>query len=198
MTDQAPLTILAIAGSLREGSLNKAAAAAAVAHAPPGIDVQLAEIGDIPLYNEEVQNAGFPASVTELGRRIEEADAILFVTPEYNYSVPGVLKNAIDWVSRLSPQPFAGKAAGIMGVSPGNLGTARAQYHLRQIGVFLDLHFLNRPEVMIGQAGNKFEDGRLTDADTIKRIQALLTALGEWAQRLDQTAEAPMRLAAAS
>ena len=128
---------------------------------------------------------GIPEAVTELGRRIAAADAILFVTPEYNYSVPGVLKNAIDWVSRLSPQPFAGKPAGIMGVSPGNLGTARAQYHLRQIGVFLDLHFLSKPEVMIGQAGTKFDaEGRLTDEDTLNRIQALLAALADWARRL--------------
>jgi chromate reductase len=185
MNDTAPTTILAIAGSLREESLNKAAAAAAVANTPPGIDVQLAGIGDIPLYNEDVQAEEIPEAVTELGRRIAAADAILFVTPEYNYSVPGVLKNAIDWVSRLSPQPFAGKPAGIMGVSPGNLGTARAQYHLRQIGVFLDLHFLNKPEVMIGQSGTKFDaEGRLTDEDTLNRIQALLAALADWARRL--------------
>ena len=199
MNDTPPIKVLAITGSLRKGSLNKGAAAATVAHAPAGVEVRLAEIGDIPLYNGDVQDQGFPDPVVRLGRQVAEADAILFVTPEYNYSVPGVLKNAIDWVSRLSPQPFAGKPAAIIGVSPGNVGTARAQYHLRQIGVFLDLHFLNRPEVMIGRAGEKFDaQGSLTDEDTIKRIGDLLAALADWSQRLDQPGHAKPRLAAAS
>ncbi|MDX1485469.1 MAG: NADPH-dependent FMN reductase [Alphaproteobacteria bacterium] len=187
MTAIAPVHILAIAGSLRAQSLNKAALRAAIAGAPTGVSISEAEIGDLPLYNQDIQAAGFPEAVIRLGRQIVAADAILFVTPEYNYSVPGVLKNAIDWISRLPDQPFAGKPAAIIGVSPGNLGTARAQYHLRQIGVFLDLHFLNKPEVMIGQATAKFDDdGRLTDEDTLGRIEALLGALVDWTRRLAQ------------
>ncbi|MFT5539578.1 MAG: chromate reductase [Alphaproteobacteria bacterium] len=155
-------------------------------------------ISDIPLYNEDTQTVGFPDAVTRLGQQITQADAILFVTPEYNYSIPGVLKNAIDWISRRPSQPFAGKAAGIMGVSPGNLGTARAQYHLRQIGVFLDLHFLNKPEVMIGQSMTKFgADGRLTDDDTKALIAALVVALAHWARRLKAGADATPESAAA-
>ena len=187
MTAIAPVHILAIAGSLRAQSLNKAALRAAIAGAPTGVSISEAEIGDLPLYNQDIQAAGFPEAVIRLGRQIVAADAILFVTPEYNYSVPGVLKNAIDWISRLPDQPFAGKPAAIIGVSPGNLGTARAQYHLRQIGVFLDLHFLNKPEVMIGQATAKFDDdGRLTDEDTLGRIEALLGALVDWTRRFAQ------------
>jgi chromate reductase len=185
------LNILAIAGSLRSGSVNRGALLAAIAGAPAGVTVHEAAIGDIPLYNEDTQAAGFPDAVTRLGQQIAQADAVLFVTPEYNYSIPGVLKNAIDWVSRLPGQPFAGKPAGIIGVSPGNTGTARAQYHLSQIGVFLDLHFLNKPEVMIGQSMTKFDaDGRLTDEDTQARIAILVTALANWARQLQARPDA--------
>lgn len=177
--------ILAIAGSLRRDSLNRAALRAAQEAAPPGTVVEEAEIGDIPLYNGDTQAAGFPEGVTRLGAQIADADAVLFVTPEYNYSIPGVLKNAIDWVSRLPDQPFAGKAAAVMGASPGNLGTARAQYHMRQVGVFVELRFLNKPEVMIGGAAEKFDaEGRLTDPDTGERIAALVGALADWARLL--------------
>lgn len=177
--------ILAIAGSLRRDSLNRAALRAAIETVPAGVILEEGEIGDIPLYNGDTQAAGFPEGVTRLGAQIADADAVLFVTPEYNYSIPGVLKNAIDWVSRLPDQPFAGKPAAVMGASPGNLGTARAQYHLRQVGVFVDLRFLNRPEVMIGRAAEKFDaDGRLTDDDTRTRITALIGALADWARLL--------------
>jgi len=197
-TPKDTVNIVAIAGSLREGSVNRAALRAAIAHAPAGVTVHEAAIGDIPLFNEDTQAAGFPDSVTRLGQQISHADAVLFVTPEYNYSIPGVLKNAMDWVSRLPGQPFAGKAAGIIGVSPGNLGTARAQYHLRQIGVFLDLHFLNKPEVMIGQSMAKFDaQGRLTDEDTRARIAGLVGALADWARRLKTTADVAHEPAAA-
>jgi chromate reductase len=189
-TSKDTITILAIAGSLRDGSVNRGALQAAIGQASAGVTVREASIGDIPLFNEDTQAAGFPDAVIRLGQQIAEADAVLFVTPEYNYSIPGVLKNAIDWVSRLPGQPFAGKAAGIIGVSPGNLGTARAQYHLRQIGVFLDLHFLNKPEVMIGQSMAKFDaQGRLTDEDTKARIEVLVAALADWARRLRVGAE---------
>jgi chromate reductase len=185
------INILAIAGSLRKASINRGALQAAIDQAPAGITLREGAIGDIPLYNEDTQTTGFPDAVTHLGQQIAEADALLFVTPEYNYSIPGVLKNAIDWVSRLPGQPFAGKAAGIIGASPGNLGTARAQYHLRQIGVFLDLHFLNKPEVMIGQATTKFDaDGHLTDEDTKARIAALVAALADWARQLQARTDA--------
>jgi chromate reductase len=176
------IKILGISGSLRKGSYNTAALHAAIELAPEGVTFTQADIGDIPLYNDDVREQGFPASVALLRQQIHEADAILFVSPEYNYSVPGVLKNAIDWASRAPDQPFAGKPAAVMGVSPGTVGTARMQYHLRQIAVFLDLKMVNRPEVMIGGAAQRFDaEGRLTDEPTRKYVQALVVSLRDLA-----------------
>lgn len=172
------LKVLGISGSLRKDSLNTAALRAAIELAPADLQIEIADISDLPLYDEDVREQGFPLSVQRLRDQVHNADALLFATPEYNYSIPGVLKNAIDWVSRPPEQPFAGKPAAIMGASPGAIGTARAQYHLRQIGVFLDLHFLNKPEVMIGNAGARFDTaGNLTDAATREHVQKLLVAL---------------------
>lgn len=172
------IKVLGISGSLRSGSLNSAALRAACELAPPDMEITIADISAIPLYNDDERVRGYPASVARLREQVRAADAILFATPEYNYSIPGVLKNAIDWVSRPPEQPFAGKPAAIMGVSPGAIGTARAQYHLRQIGVFLDLRFLNKPEVMIGNSGDRFNaDGQLTDVATREHVQKLLLAL---------------------
>jgi chromate reductase len=172
------INVLGISGSLRRGSLNTAALQAAIELAPADMHIDIAQIGDLPLYDDDVRTAGYPASVLRLREQVRAADALLFAAPEYNYSIPGVLKNAIDWVSRPPEQPFAGKPAAIMGVSPGAIGTARAQYHLRQIGVFLDLRFLNKPEVMIGNSGDRFDaEGRLTDTATREHVQKLLLAL---------------------
>jgi chromate reductase, NAD(P)H dehydrogenase (quinone) len=146
--------------------------------APEGMKIVHADIADIPLYNEDVRAAGFPAPVKSLREQVRAADALLLVTPEYNYSVPGVLKNVIDWVSRPPDQPFAGKPAAIMGASPGAMGTARAQYHLRQIFVYLDLRLLNRPKIMIGNAPERFDtEGRLAHEQTRELIKNLLLAL---------------------
>ena len=176
------MKLLAIVGSLRKDSVNKKSMKAFQEELPAGTEVEYAEIGNIPLYNQDEQEKGFPASVNKLTEQVKNADAVVFATPEYNYSVPGVLKNALDWVSRVPNQPFSGKTAMIIGASPGNLGTARAQYHLRQIGVFLNINFLNRPEVMISSAYGKFdESGKLTDASTrefLKKAgQALVDAV---------------------
>ncbi|MDY0881590.1 NADPH-dependent FMN reductase [Dongia soli] len=177
--------VLGICGSLRDKSFNKATLQAAIELAPSDIRIETATIGDIPLYNADIQAKGFPASVEALGAKVQAADALLLVTPEYNYSVPGVLKNAIDWVSRLPSQPFAGKGVAIMGASPSMLGTARAQYHLRQICVFLDMHPLNRPEVMIAHATTKFDEaGKLRDATARELIGKLLVDLGAWSRLL--------------
>jgi chromate reductase len=185
------VNVLGLCGSLRQKSYNKAALQAAIELAPGDMRIDTAPIGDIPLYNADVQEKGFPAAVESLGARIQAADALLFVTPEYNYSVPGVLKNAIDWVSRLPSQPCAGKAVAIMGASPSMLGTARAQYHLRQICVFLDMHPINRPEVMIASAATKFDEhGKLLDATTRELIGKLLVSLGAWSRQL-QSRQAP-------
>ena len=183
------LTFCAISGSLRAGSYNTATLRAAVELAPEGIVVAQATIAGIPLYNEDVKTAAIPPAVVCLQTAISSADAVLIVSPEYNYSIPGVLKNAIDWISVTSPQPFANKPVAIMGASPGALGTGRAQYDLRKVFVYLDAHLLNRPEVMISAAHTRFDaHGKLSDEGTRKRIASLLVALRDWTQRLQATA----------
>jgi chromate reductase len=179
------VTILGIAGSLRKESYNRAALRAAQQLAPSGATIEIFEINDIPGFNQdEEQNP--PAKVTELKRRVRAADAILFVTPEYNYSIPGVLKNAIDWASRpYGDSAWDGKPVAVMGASVGVFGTARAQYHLRQCFVFLNMYPVNRPEVMIGNASERFDgEGNLIDETSKKLISQLLRNLVDWAHRL--------------
>ncbi len=185
MSDQRAITVLGIAGSLRKASYNRAALRAAVELAPDGMHLETFDIAPIPVYNEDLREQGYPPPVQEMRDRMGAADALLFVTPEYNYSIPGVLKNAIDWASRPPGQPFDGKPIAIMGASPGMLGSARAQYHLRQCFVFLNGMVLNRPEVMIANASNRFDaEGKLTDDGTRKIIASLLEALRDWTLRL--------------
>ncbi|MBV8588735.1 MAG: NAD(P)H-dependent oxidoreductase [Acetobacteraceae bacterium] len=177
--------VLGISGSLRRGSYNTAALRAALSEAPDGVIIETFDISPIPLYNEDVRAEGFPAPVEAFRARIRQADALVIVTPEYNYSIPGVLKNAIDWASRPPDQPFNGKPIAIMGASPGMLGTARAQYHLRQCFVFLNGLVLNRPEVMIANAPSRFDaEGKLSDQPTRRIIRTLLESLRDWAHRL--------------
>ena len=179
------MKVIGLSGSLRRGSFNTAALRAAQELAPEGMTIETGEIGDLPLYNDDVRAAGYPPAVERLRRQLTEADAVLFVTPEYNYSVSGVLKNAIDWASRPPNQPFDGMPIAIMGASGGILGTARAQYHLRQMMVFLNAYPLNKPEVMIGQAQTKFDEaGNLTDEGTKDFIRKLIDALVAWTERL--------------
>ncbi|MBV8063873.1 MAG: NAD(P)H-dependent oxidoreductase [Nevskia sp.] len=177
------INIVGISGSLRQGSYNTATLHAAQELAPPDLKLSIGDISQFPLYNADVQAQGFPEAVQQLGTQIRAADGVLLVTPEYNYSVSGVMKNAIDWLSRLKDQPFAGKPVAICGASMGVLGTARAQYHLRQIGVFLDMRILNKPEVMIGQAHERFDAaGKLVHEPTRKFLGDLLVALREHAR----------------
>src|SRR5512146_2983431 len=184
MSDTGAVSVLGICGSLRRGSYNMAALRTASALAPAGMTLTVADISKIPLYDEEVRAQGFPPPVETLRRQIKEADALLFACPEYNYSMTGVLKNAIDWASRPPDQPFAGKPCAIIGASGGMAGSARAQYDLRRSCVFLDMHPLNKPEVMIGQAQNRFDaDGNLTDEATRGFIRDLMAALAGWARQ---------------
>ena len=177
--------VLGFAGSLREKSYNRAALRAAVELAPPDMEVEIYDIAPIPLYNDDLREHGYPPPVAEFRERIAQADALLIVTPEYNYSIPGVLKNAIDWASRPPEPPLNDKPLAIMGASPGLLGTSRAQYHLRQVCVYTNMHPLNKPEVMIMGAADKFDaQGGLTDDATRRRIHELLVALMTWTQRL--------------
>jgi chromate reductase, NAD(P)H dehydrogenase (quinone) len=185
MNDAAAVRILGIAGSLRRGSFNAAALRAAQELAPAGMTIEIFDITPIPLYNEDVRQQGFPAPVEDLRTQIKRADGLLIVTPEYNYSIPGVLKNAIDWASRPPEQPFDGKPIGLMGASAGVFGTGRAQYHLRQCFVFLNGLVMNRPEVMIPAAQNKFDaGGHLTDQATRDFITAHLAAFKTWVLRM--------------
>lgn len=179
------MNVLGISGSLRSGSYNSAALRAAQELAPDGMTISVATIGDLPHYDEDIRSAGLPDPVRRLRAEIAAADAILMVMPEYNFSVPGVLKNAIDWASRPPDQPFNDKPVAIMGASTGLLGTARGQYHLRQILGGLNARLINKPEVMIAQAAAKFDqDGRLTDEQTRGLIRQLLDALAAWSRRL--------------
>jgi chromate reductase, NAD(P)H dehydrogenase (quinone) len=185
MSDAGTARILGIAGSLRRGSFNAATLRTAQELAPAGMTIERFDIGTIPLYNEDVRQQGFPTPVEDLRARIKGADGLLIVTPEYNYSIPGVLKNAIDWASRPPEQPFDGKPIGLMGASAGAFGTGRAQYHLRQCFVFLNGLVMNRPEVMIPAAQNKFDAaGKLTDQATRDFIAAHLAAFKAWVLRL--------------
>ena len=179
------IKILSIAGSLRKGSFNQAALRAAAELVPDRAKIAIYDIDGFPGFNQDMDQDP-PAKVKEFKQRIRDADAVLFSSPEYNYSIPGVLKNAIDWASRpYGDSAWDGKPAAIMGVSPGNIGTARMQYHLRQVMVFLNMFPLNRPEVMIGNADEKFdENGILTDEKTKEFIRKMLVSLVEWAHQL--------------
>ena len=179
-----PIRILGIAGSLRRDSYNRSALRAASELTPKGAKLEIFELDGIPGFNQDDEQNP-PAKVVELKRRIREADAILFVTPEYNYSVPGVFKNAIDWASRpYGDSAWNGKPAAIMGASIGTIGTARAQYHLRQMMVFLNMFPVNQPEVMIGNAAERFDaQGNLTDDATKEYIRKLLQSLIDWTRR---------------
>lgn len=173
-----PVKILGIAGSLRKQSFNRAALRAAQALVPEDAVLTTFELDDIPVFNQD-QEMELPAPVARMKQAIREADAILFVTPEYNYSIPGVLKNAIDWGSRpYGESAWSGKPAAIMGASPGLFGSARAQYHLRQVLVGLGMPTVNQPEIMIGTASERFDaNGMLTDDKTRVLIGKLLKSL---------------------
>jgi chromate reductase len=182
------IRVLGISGSLRKASYNTALLRAAIEIANEnGLPVEItpANIHEIPPYDEDVRAAGLPPAVQDFRAAISAAQAILFVTPEYNYSMPGVLKNAIDWASRPPAQPFADKPFAVMGASGGMSGTMRAQYHLRQTAVFLDMHALNKPEIFVRNAKEGFDEtGRLRDEAVRKLIRDLLVALATWTRRI--------------
>jgi chromate reductase, NAD(P)H dehydrogenase (quinone) len=180
-----PVSVLGFSVSLRKGSFNAAVLRAAVELAPPDMRLETFDLRGIPLYDGDLEAAGLPETVRRFRERIAAADALLIVTPEYNFSMAGVLKNAIDWASRPPDQPFRGKPVAIAGASPGRFGTARAQYHLRQVCVYLDMIPLNKPEVFISEARRKVDgEGRLTDEPSRAAIRTLLEALVAWTRRL--------------
>ena len=178
--------ILAIVGSLRRRSYNRMTYEAVREMLPAGVTVDEADIADIPPYNDDVRlEEGYPSPVRRLREQIAAADAVLFISPEYNFSIPGVLKNAIDWASRAPDQPLKGKPVGIMGATTGLAGTVRMQLALRQTLVYLEALPAGRPEVLIAFATQKFDDeGRLVDEQTRDAVRAGLEALVAWTRRL--------------
>jgi len=180
------LVVCGIAGSLRSGSFNKSLLRAARELAPEGMEIRPFErLGEIPLYDADLEAKGEPEPVAALKRAIAGADALLVATPEYNYGVPGVLKNAIDWASRPAGRSALDrKPAAIMGASPGAMGTVRAQLALRQAFQHNETYVLLRPELLVARAHEKFDAaGRLADEPTRKALRALLEALATWARR---------------
>ena len=178
-------SILGILGSLRKASFNRHALVDAQALVPAGAALEIVELEGTPPFNQD-QEKQPPTRVTELKAKVRAADAILFATPEYNYSIPGVLKNAIDWASRpYGDNAWQGKPVAVMGASVGILGSARAQYHLRQCFVFLNMYPVNQPEVLIASAAQRFnERGELTDETSRELIRKLLAELMAWTKRL--------------
>jgi chromate reductase, NAD(P)H dehydrogenase (quinone) len=182
MSDQkTSLKVVGFSGSLRRGSLNSAALRALKTLALTDLAIDIFDLSPIPLYNDDLQTKeGYPEGVQSFRDVLKAADGVLIVTPEYNYSIPGVLKNAIDWASRPPEQPFDGKPIAILGASPGALGSARAQYHLRQCFIYLNGQVMNRLEVMIGAANSKFDaDGNLTDQGTADFLKKFLAAFAD-------------------
>jgi len=176
--------ILGIPGSLRAGSYNRALLNAAAEVLPPGVTLEVFPLDEIPPYNADVQAQGDPQPVQELKRRLTEADAVLIATPEYNYSIPGVLKNAIDWASRPPKTcPFRKKPVGIVGASSGESGTMRGQLAIRQVFVFLDSYVMSQPELRVTNAGQRFDEkGALIDEELRERLRAYVAALIDWAR----------------
>lgn len=180
------IRVLGIAGSLRKDSYNRLALKAAREHAPDGMEISIFDrLAEIPLYDQD-QEENPPEAVRDLKRRIREADAILIATPEYNFSVPGVLKNAMDWASRpYGDNAWQGKPVALMSASTSLLGGARAQHHLRQSFVFLEMLPVNLPEVLIASADERFDDeGNLVDDTARALIEDLLANLQEWTARV--------------
>jgi chromate reductase len=179
------VNVLGFGYSLRKGSYSRAILNAAAELAPEGMHIEAFDIRDMPNFNQDAEQS-MPDAVRLFKEKAKAADAILISMPEYNYSIPGYLKNAIDWASRpYGDNSFEGKPVALMSSSPGMLGGSRAQYHLRQVLVFLDMHPLNRPEVMISAVHEKLDsDGKLKDEKTRERIAELLVALANWTRRL--------------
>lgn len=178
--------IIAFSGSLRSASFNTLVIKAAQQLAPENCEIELINYSSLPLYNQDDADLVTPTLLLEIAAQVAAADAILWVTPEYNYSLPAALKNLIDWLSRQAPQPLVGKPAAIISASMGLLGGARVQYHLRQVLVCLDMAVLNKPEVMIGSVHEKFDaSGTLLDDTTQTLIAAQIQALCALSQQLD-------------
>ena len=193
-----PDRIIGFAGSLRKKSYNRALLEAARELAPEGVLVETIEIGELPFYNADVEALGDPPSVAGFKAALQQADGLLIATPEYNDGIPGVLANALDWASRLPGRaPLAGKPVAVMGASPSQIGTARAQYHLRQILAHVHARTLPPPELLVAQAHHRFDpELRLTDDTTRKVLRSLLERFDRWIERERAALQAEQQLMA--
>jgi chromate reductase len=182
------VNVLSICGSLRKGSYNAIVQRALQSLAPEGMTIKPApSFAEFPLYNADIQNStGFPAAVNTLADAIRAADGVIFCSPEYNFTIPGGLKNAIDWVSRLQNQPFAGKPVALQSASPGPVGGARVQYDLRKAMVFLDAFTLNKPEIFVVGCASKLDEttGEIKDETTRGFIKQQLAAFATFIARV--------------
>lgn len=181
--------IVAFSGSLRKDSVNTGLLRAAVEVAPPDVNIEIHDLNTIPLYNGDVESQGIPEGVTALAHAIRDADAVIIASPEYNYGMTGVLKNALDWISRPALHgPLRQKPVAIMGASGGNWGTSRSQLQLRQtLSSGIDAYTLPKPEIMVPRAPSVFDDdGNLQDDDVRERIRSQVEALVHWARRLEE------------
>lgn len=168
--------LLGFAGSLREGSYNRALLATAAEIAPEGVSLEIFDLSPIPMYDRDVEKQGDPESVAEFKHRIDEADGVLIATPEYQHGIPGVLKNALDWASRPPGESaMQDKPVAMMGASPSPVGTARAHLQLRRTLMYLKSDIFSTPEVLVSSAHEKFENGRLVDEDSLGFLEQLLT-----------------------
>jgi len=182
--NEIPLRVLGISGSLRRSSFNTALLESAVQLLPPGMTLESFDLSTLPMYNQDDEKP-FPPAVEDFRRRLALADALLIASPEYNASITGALKNAIDWASRPPSQPLNGKPVAIMGASTGKFGTLRAQLHLRQILTHVGALTLPKPEVLIARAGQAFTpDGDLIDETARGFLRDLLVALADWTTRV--------------
>jgi chromate reductase len=175
------LDIVGVCGSLRAASYNRMAMHTAGEEMPPSMRLTVAEWRDVPVFDADVLAKGLPAPVAALRERLQRADGVLFATPEYNFSIPGGLKNLIDWVSRGEGQPFANKPVALLSAAAGPLGGARVQYDLRKVMLFVNGMVLVKPEVFIGNAATKFSaDGQCIDEATRKFVGAQMAAFEQW------------------
>jgi chromate reductase len=178
MTTTETVQFVGISGSLRKGSLNTALLNAVQYLLPENTIFSATAIGDLPLFNSDLENDGPHASVQLFREQLRKADAFVIASPEYNYSIPGVLKNALDWASRGKDSVLTNKPVAIMGASPGALGTVRMQMHLRQVLLFNNMHAVNKPEIFVNQSLTKFDgNGVLTDEKTKEFIRLQMQAL---------------------
>jgi chromate reductase len=184
MTLTKPLLVLGISGSLRKASYNTALLHAAVDLMPQDMMLDIFDLSQLPMFNQDFEKP-FPEAVVAFRDKLAKADAILIAAPEYNSSITGALKNALDWASRSPQQPLLGKPAAIMGASTGNFGTLRAQLHLRQILTHVGALPLGKPEVLVARAEQAFDaDGKLVDETARGFLRDLLVALAKWSERV--------------